>query len=166
MTDLYLEWNGDLIRTPSGSVQGAVHWDRIRERIIRRFLTNSAQTLPDGSATPADYVFDPAYGIGAGALIDQNPTSAWLADLNRRMRQAVLSDAAVDPGSVPETIIKRSGARYQIFVNVTLINGQPGQVSISIGPSGAVAPVQAATESTQGGLYFDQTQNSGLIGVI
>ncbi len=131
---MYLEWGGDLVLTPTGSVQTAVGWDQVRERIIRRFLTNPAQTLPDGSSTPPDYVFSPGYGEGAGALVDQNPDDAYVANLTRRMRQAVLSDVAVDPGSVPQiTITRPRGDTYEVFVTVTLSNGQQGKVAISLG---------------------------------
>lgn len=131
---MYLEWGGDLVLTPTGSLQTAVGWDQVRERIIRHFLTNRAQTLPDGSTTPPDYVFSPGYGQGAGALVDQNPNDAFVADLTRRMRQAVLSDAAVDPGAVPQiTITRPRGDTYEVFVTVTLSNGQQGKVAISLG---------------------------------
>lgn len=134
MVDFYLEWNGDLVLTPTGSLQTAVGWDQVRERIIRNFLTNSAQTLPDGSTTPPDYVFAPSYGLGAGALVDQNPDAAFVADLTSRMRAAVMSDAAVDPGSVPKiTITRPTGDTYEVFVDVTLSNGQQGQVAITLG---------------------------------
>jgi hypothetical protein len=131
--DIYLEWNGDLVITPNGSIQTAVNWDQVRERIIRRFLTNSAMQLPDGSFTPPDYIFDINYGESAGALVDQNPTKAWLLDLTRRMRQAVQSDTAVDPGAVPQvTVISSGGNAFQAYVSVQLINGQSGQVSITV----------------------------------
>ena len=132
--DFYLEWGSDLVLTPTGSLQTAVGWDQARERIIRRFLTNRATTLPDGSTTPPDYIFSPGYGEGAGALVDQNPDDAFVADLTRRMRQAVLSDASVDPGSVPQiTVTQPTGDTYEVFVDCTLSNGQPGQVSITLG---------------------------------
>lgn len=133
--DIYLEWNDDLQLTASGSISLSFGWDHIRQRIVRRFLTNPAQRLPDGSSTPADYVFSPSYGIGAGALIDQNPTEAWIADLKRRMRQAVLSDAGVDPGAVPNVVItKPRGDAYQIFVNIKLISGQNAPLTLTVGP--------------------------------
>lgn len=133
MADLFLDWNGDLILTPSGSVLMANGWDQVRERIIRRFLTNSAVPLPDGSTTPPDYVFSPLYGLSAGALIDQNPDDNFLAEFTRRMRAAVLSDAAVDPGAVPSVSITRPAiGMLQIFVGIKLISGQQGSLSISL----------------------------------
>ena len=132
--DFYLEWNGDLVLTPSGSAQTAVNWDQARERIIRSFLTNSAQQLPDGSYTPADYVFDITFGEGAGALVDQNPDQAYILGLNQRMRQAVLSDASADPGQVPVIVITQPEPdTYQVFVSVPLIDGTQGSVSITLG---------------------------------
>lgn len=133
MCDFYLEWNSDFILTPNGSIQTAVNWDRVRERIIRRFLTNPARALPDGSTTPPDYVFDPSYGFGAGALVDQNPTAAWRANLQRQMRQSILVDSAVDPGSVPTIGFVSLGHAWQIIATVKLLNGQPGQIAITIG---------------------------------
>lgn len=134
MTDFYLEWNQDLILLPNGSVALAQGWDDVRERIIRRFLTNSAVPLPDGSTTPPDYVFSPLYGLSAGALIDQNPTGAWVADFTRRARAACLSDAAVDPGSVPTITVTRPAiGTILVNISVALVTGQQGSLTLSIG---------------------------------
>lgn len=136
--DFYLEWGGDFVLTPNGSIQTAINWDQVRQRIIRRFLTNSAQQLPDGSYTAPDYVFDIKYGIGAGALVDQNPTQDWLRDLTGRLRQSVLADSAVDQGSVPRMQVTGLGTdAYQVFASVKLINGQSGQVSITVSHTGS-----------------------------
>lgn len=133
MPDFYLEWNQDLVISPSGSILLAVGWDQVRERIIRNFLTNSATQLPDGSTTPPDYVFSPLFGLSAGALIDQNPTQAYVSDLIRRIRQACLSDVAVDPGSVPSVTVTRPQiGTIQVYVSVALVNGQQGSLSISM----------------------------------
>lgn len=130
---MYLEWNGDLVLTATGSVATANGWDDVRERIIRRFLTNSAAPLPDGSTTPPDYVFSPLYGLSAGALIDQNPTSNWIADFTRRMRAACLSDAAVDPGSVPSLSLTRPApGTVVVYVGIQLVSGQQGSLSITL----------------------------------
>lgn len=130
-TTFYLEWNGDLIITPNGSVMMATGWDEVRERIIRRFLTNSAQPLPDGTTTPPDYIFDPLYGLGAGALIDQNPNAAFVSEFTRRMREAVVADAATDPGALPSiTVTSPAIGTLQVFVTIQLISGQQGGFSM------------------------------------
>lgn len=135
MADIYCEYGGDFVMTPNGSLQAAVHWDQIREKIIRFMLTNSSTQLPDGSYTPPDYLFDPKWGLSGGALVDQTPTQAFLSTLKGRIRHAVLSCAEVDPGSEPTITIQQPDLRtYQIFVAVRLINGQSGQVALALGP--------------------------------
>ena len=133
MPDVYLEWNSDLILTPNGSVATATGWDRIRQRIVRRFLTNSAVPLPDGSTTPPDYVFSPFYGLSGGALIDQNPDAKYRADLKRRIREAALLDTAVDPGAVPFVNISQPQIGVNVVsITVKLTNGDTGKVDISL----------------------------------
>ena len=134
MVSMYLEWNQDLILTANGSVLMCSGWDEVRERIIRRFLTNSALPLPDGSTTPPDYVFDVQYGLGAGALIDQNPDAAWQAAFSRRMREAVVADTAVSPSLLPSISLTTSTSGVtQVFVSVQLISGQQGKFSLTLG---------------------------------
>ena len=133
MPDLYLEWNGDLVLTANGSVALAVGWDHVRERIIRRILTNGGRTQPDGSVTPPDYIFDPTYGLGGGSLVDGNPTQDFVDDLTQRIRAGVFADAAVDPGADPVIKIDRPRPDvFRIYVAVTLISGQTGNFSISL----------------------------------
>lgn len=116
----------------------ATGWDEVRERIIRRFLTNSALPLPDGTTTPPDYVFDPGYGLGAGALIDQNPDATFRANFTRRMREAVVADAATDPGALPSILVTTPTiGTIQVYVGIQLISGQQGSFSILFGtPAG------------------------------
>jgi len=130
----YLEWNGDLVLLPNGSVQMASGWDKVRERIIRRFLTNSALPLPDGTTTPPDYIFSPLYGLGAAALIDQNPNANFIANFTRRMRQAVAADAATSPSAVPSIGISTPMiGLIQVYVGIQLISGQLGAFSMTFG---------------------------------
>ena len=134
MATFYLEYNGDLVLTPNGSVLMASGWDEVRERIIRRFMTNSALPLPDGTTTPPDYVFDTGYGLGAGALIDQNPDADFRANFTRRMREAVVADSATDPSVIPSIIISTPAIGVlQVFVTMQLISGQQGRFSMTVG---------------------------------
>lgn len=152
MTDVYLEYNGDLVITPDGSIQIADGWDQIRERIVRRFLTNSAIPLPDGTSTPADYVFSPLYGIGAGALIDQNPTADFVKQLTGRMRNAVLLDAAVSPGAVPAVRVSRPQIGVlQVYVTVTLVTGTTNTLSFTLDTS---PQAQAIAHPQTGGMIY------------
>ena len=133
MPDLYMDWQGDLLVTPNGSVQMASSWDHYRQRIVRRLVTNSAQVLPDGSTTAPDYIFDTAYGFGLAALVDQNPTEAFLQSLTAKIRAAVLADVAVDPGSLPTiTIQQPNPSTYIVNIALTLLDGTPGTVQIAL----------------------------------
>jgi len=129
--DLMLEWGQDLVLTPNGSLATVDGWSQVRERIIRRFLTNPAQTLPDGSTTAADYIFHTDFGLGAGALVSQNPTATFMADVVKRLTAAVLADPSLPPGSAPQvTATQPAPNTFEIFVTVPLGNGQQGQFSM------------------------------------
>lgn len=134
--DVFLEWNQDLLISPDGSLVMAQGWDEIRQRIIRRFLTNSGSPLPDGTVSAPDYIFDWSYGLNAGQVIDQNPSQQWLRDLKLRARAAVLSDTAVDPGSSPSIDITVPAPGYLLItITVRLSNGSTGTVTLT-GASG------------------------------
>lgn len=157
--DLFLEWGNDLVLTPSGSVATAVGWDEVRERIIRRILTNPAQTLPDGSSTQADYIFDPNYGIGGGALVSQNPTKRFVADLKKRIRAGVLADVAVSPSAEPQILIQQPQPNtITVYVGVLLSSGQTGVFSLS---TSSTAASTSQTPSSPGEFILDQSTLDG-----
>ena len=131
--DFFLDWNQDFIITPSGSIQTAVGWDRVRQRIIRRIITNSAQQLPDGTMTPADYVFHPDFGVGGGALVDQNVDEAYIAKLEQIISRGVLEDADVDSTTPPSIQYSRPDAdTLMVIVSVVLKSGLPGQIALQV----------------------------------
>jgi len=133
--DLYLDWNSDLLLTPSGSVQTAVGWDQIRQRVIRRVITNSAQQLPDGTQTQADDVFATDFGLGMGKMVDQDFDDEFLAELERRITLGVLEDSDVDT-SIPPSIVflQPNPSTLRISVTVTLLTGQQGQIALEVTP--------------------------------
>lgn len=133
MPDLFLEYNSDLVVTPNGSVQFATGWDHVRQRIVRRVVTNSAQALPDGSTTPPDYIFDPSFGDGLAALVDQDISAQYLQTLTAKIRNGVLADEAVSPGTPPAiTVSQPNPNTYLVSVAVTLLDGTPGQVQVQL----------------------------------
>lgn len=131
--DFYLNFNSDLQVTPSGSIQLATGWDRVRQRIIRRIVTNPARLLPDGTYTPADSVFNPDYGIGLGALVDQALDPNYETTIERKIAQGVLEDADVDTTIPPSIIFNRPDpATLWIVIGLTLKTGQAGQISLKV----------------------------------
>jgi hypothetical protein len=128
-----LDWNSDFRITPSGSIQTAVGWDAVRQRIVRRIITNPAQQLPDGTFTPADYVFHQQFGIGGGSLVDQNVGEEYIADLEQRISRGVLEDADV-LSTTPPTIqyVQPNNETFWAIVSVVLKSGEPGQLALQV----------------------------------
>lgn len=130
---LYLDWNDDLQLTPSGSLQLAVEWDAVRQRIVRRVVTSAAQTLPDGSTTAPDYVWHSTYGVGLGKLVDQPLNQDLLTRLEGLITAGVLADAAVDSTAPPSIeFIRVNPNTLWINVSVTVIGVGPGVISFSL----------------------------------
>lgn len=133
--DFYCDWNGDLIVTPSGSIQPAVGWTQVRQRIIRRIITVPAQLQPDGSYTVAGDIFAMDFGIGLGAAVDGLLDEDGEAVVQRRIAQGVLEDEDVDSTIPPSIIFQRPNpSTVIIIIGVTLITGVPGTISISVTP--------------------------------
>lgn len=131
--DLYLDWNGDLVLGQSGDIQMATGWDQVRQRIIRRMVTNPQRVQPNGIETQADYYFAPDFGFGLASLVDASNTEDFLADLKRRISQAVFADAAVDPTIPPSILFQRPAVNeFWIIIGVPLRTGQSGTISIKM----------------------------------
>jgi hypothetical protein len=131
--DLYCEFGGDLVLTPNGSVQTAIGWNWIRERIIRSIITNCAQQLSDGSFSPAGYIFHPTYGLGLGAMVSQVMTPAMLSQLESRIRSAILGDAAVDPSLQPQVVFSQPVPNaMEIFAGFRLLGGPPVSLGVAV----------------------------------
>lgn len=130
---LYLDWNSDLLLTPSGSIQMATGWDMVRQRIIRHLITNPAQRLPDGTLTPPDYIFHTDYGVGLGKMVGQAFDPAFQAVLERRITRAVLQDSAVDSSAPPSVqFVKPQPDTLWIVISVTLKSGRPGTIALKV----------------------------------
>lgn len=132
MTTLFLEWGDDLKLMCRTSLQTAVGWDEVRQRIVRRIVTNPSQQLPDGTFTPADYIFDQNYGAGLGAEVGQDFNDADLAVIRQKITQGVLADAAVET-SIPPSIsfAHVNPSTVDIIVSVTLLAGGAGEIQLS-----------------------------------
>ena len=131
--DIYCEWNQDLLLTTNGSIQTAIGWDRVRQRIIRNLITVSAGKLPDGTLTAPGYIWHTDFGLSAGKLIGQSPTRAWQHDFIGRVNQAVIADSAVDPGALPSVTFENpQPGTWLVFIVVTLRDRTAGRIVLAI----------------------------------
>jgi hypothetical protein len=134
MTDnptLWLDWNRDFLITPSGSIQTATGWTAYRQRVVRRIITNPAQQLPDGTFTPADYIFVPSFGVGLGSLVDQPFSAANLADTERRISLGILQDPETETSVPPNIIFQQpSVSQVNIFISAATVSGESGTIAI------------------------------------
>jgi len=137
MTTLFLEWNDDLKVTPSGSLQLAIGWDEVRQRIIRRVITSAAQEIPDGTLTLPDYIFHPDYGIGLGKLVGQNFNDELLRRLEGKITQGILLDSAVETSQPPSiTFYRTTPDTLLINASVNVIGSGPGVIQFVISRGG------------------------------
>lgn len=131
IVDLYLDWNGDFLVTPSGSVQAAVGWDQVRQRITRRLLTPPGGRLPDGTLSPPGNVFSPGFGIGLPVLVDHPTDLEQQQTMQRYISRAVLEDTDVLSTSPPSVQFQLLDAEtVRIVIGVTLLTGQPGTIAL------------------------------------
>jgi hypothetical protein len=131
--DFWLDWNSDLLLTPSGSIQVATGWDSTRQGIVRSLITNPAQTLPDGTTTTPDYIFEPDFGVGLGAMVDQNYDTASLQALEQKIQNAVLNDPGVNSSAPPSVQFNQpNNYTLDIIISVTQISGEPGTIALAV----------------------------------
>lgn len=129
--DFWLEWNGDYLLTPSGSIQPATGWDRTRQRITRRFLSKAAQDQPDGTTTPPTCIFAPDFGIGLPDQVDQPTDEAAQQVATRNISRGVLEDSDVLSTAPPTVLYQELDPEtVRIVIGVTLLTGQSGTIAL------------------------------------
>ncbi len=129
----YLDWGQDFVLTSNGSLQMATGWDYIRQMLVRGLLTNPTNILPDGTPIPADDIFNPTYGVGAGSYVDQNITASIEGQLTQRVTTLATTIPGINPNITPSVTFKKPAPHeLQMTVGLKLSNGQPGTVTLSI----------------------------------
>jgi phage baseplate assembly protein W len=112
MADAALLFGGDFAVSPSGDLAVAAGTALVRERLLRRLLTN-----------PGDYIWDPTYGAGLGRFVGQ-PASA--ARIRAVVRSQVFREAAV--ARSPEPVIAvAAGADGTTVVRIRYADAQTGE---------------------------------------
>jgi hypothetical protein len=87
MSDLALQFGGDLSVGPTGDLALAGGTLLTQQRVLRRLLTN-----------PGDYIWQLTYGAGLGRFVGQAGAPAAIAGVTRAQ---VLQEAAVAPSPPP-----------------------------------------------------------------
>ncbi len=134
MAIFYLDWGGDYLLTPNGSIQQASGWDESRQLTVRTLFTNPSATLPSGKTIPPDYIFAPNFGAGLGLYVGQNMTRAQKNQLTVSIQSQVLSQQAVDPSVIPKVSFQNITDKIMIiFVSFKLKSGEEGTVVLQTG---------------------------------
>lgn len=110
-----MDWAGDLVVNDTGDFLLVDGVDEVTQRVVRRFLTNSASIdTSSGIATRTpDYFFDGSYGGNARAFVDAVVNT----ELISRIQYSLLAQLAQEP-TVDTT---RSNVQVtQIFNGVSL----------------------------------------------
>lgn len=128
---LYLEWGGDLVVSQNGGLVLAYGWDQVKQRILRRLLTNPNFTLADGTKVPADYIFDSNYGLGFRRRIGEPFYESLRREMEALIYNAVIVDEGVDTLRPPTIELTEKDHRVYVDIIVYLRVGRPGRIAFN-----------------------------------
>jgi phage baseplate assembly protein W len=112
MADASLLFGGDFLISPTGDLAIADESVLVRERLLRRLLTN-----------PGDYIWQPDYGAGLGRFVGQ-PASA--ARIRAVVRGQIFREAAVARSPEPEIAVQ-AGPDGTTVVRIRYAQAATGQ---------------------------------------
>lgn len=132
MAALWQEFGQDLVQSPNGGLLMAYGEDEVRQALERELLTTPALTLDDGTVVPAEFIWDPTFGVGLRVLIGQTAYEGWLSAIKQKINNAVLSNPGVNSSIPPVIQVTQTGQLVTILVDYTLANGTPGSLALQI----------------------------------
>jgi hypothetical protein len=127
---LYLQDGGDFVLNSNGGLQLAGSWDVIIQNLCRYIFTNPASTDRFGNPIPADWIFNPTFGLGANAMLGQNFNQTFINNLQQKIYQGVLA-AQTGNSTVPPVVTVTQGTNPQ-QINVQAIITPTGQAQQTI----------------------------------
>lgn len=131
-TTLWLEWGGDLVVSQNGSLSMATGWDQVRQRILRRLLSNPAFTLGDGTPVAPDLIFDTSYGIGCRRRLGELWIPSEQTAILSMVEQAVLVDEGIDATRTPTIVLDQNNHIITMLIKVVKKDGTPGDLVLKI----------------------------------
>lgn len=120
-TDLHHEWGEDLQVSSKGDLLATNDFNLLRQRIIRRLLTN-----------PKDILCEPDFGIGAGRYIDENLTPELYAAIRRRVIEQVYKEDIVARNPEPEISFTPDPNGNGLYVHLKLWTRDNKQLDLNL----------------------------------
>ena len=134
MADVSLNYGSGLEFGPSNDLRIVTDVEFSRQRIVRLLLTGPAQTDETGAiVTPADNLFEQAWGAGLGRDVEGASTPEARADRESRIKTAMTREPTVDqskPVTVEFAHEPSTGTEYTL-VQYTTVDGAPVTVGLS-----------------------------------
>lgn len=130
IADIYHYWGSDLVASTSGDLFTVTGVERGKQRILRRLMTNSIDTV---SGLPPDYIWEPDYGESLPRLIGQ-PGQAY--EITARIKSGLAKEqvaAPTPPAQISVTPTQADPTAYQISVNyVDQATNQPVALTFTL----------------------------------
>jgi phage baseplate assembly protein W len=115
LQDAALLWNSDLSVSAVGDIELAMGNNLGQQRVLRRLLTNAG-----------DYLWQPDYGAGLGALVGQTIDVNGIRSL---IRSQIFKEAIV--ARLPEPVIDVSAVSgNMVYVDIRYVDATTGQTQI------------------------------------
>lgn len=97
-------WYGnDISESSTGDLGSVTGVTKGRQRVLRRLLTNPAETSPEGDQLPPDYIWHPDYGAGLGRFIGR---AGQQVEAVGRIRSQMLMESCVAQEPAPEISVQ------------------------------------------------------------
>lgn len=128
MADMSLPWAGDLTLDSTGDFVTVTQIDELIQRVIRRFLTNTAQYDSSGNVVSVgDYIWDQTYGGNARAFVDAVISDQTAGQIQHSLLNQILqeSEAAQNPAPTVQVVETTQGLQ----INATVVS-RSGQVAL------------------------------------
>lgn len=142
--EVWLSPNGDFVQTANGDLLLAYDTptsaDATIQRLIRLLTTNARIMGSNGQpiSTPGD-LFHPGYGASEPAEVGQPITRAFVASLQARILNGLLSDPTIVPVPAPTVVVTQANsATVQVAITATTVTGQ--SVSFKLPNTSSAAP--------------------------
>lgn len=126
MADIALEWGSDFYVSETGDLAVVDQADELRQRVIRRLLTNSAvlDTVRGLVSTMPDNLFEPTYGGNARAYVDATVTPELIGRIEYLLRQQLTQEPQCDVlNSTVQVDFLKDSASIVVSANIAMRSG-------------------------------------------